>query len=58
MSRPNRNESIERKVAIILAIPDPPKKLKHTAQQIFASKAISVLNKFDDKINAAIKVLA
>lgn len=58
MSRPNRNESIERKVAIILAMPDPEPKLKYTAQQIFASKAISVLNKFDNKINAAIKQLS
>lgn len=51
--RPNRNESIERKVAVILAMPDPPK--KPTRKQVIAHNAIIILNRFEDKINQAIQ---
>lgn len=54
MNRPNRNKSIERKVAIILAMPDPPKKIKPTQKQIFVNNAILILNRFEQKINQAI----
>lgn len=52
MSRPNRNVEIERKVAIILAMPEPPK--KPTRKQMLANNAIYILNRFEDKINQAI----
>lgn len=54
MARPNRNESIERKVAVILAMPDPYKKRKLTTKEILASNAIIILNRFEQKIDQAI----
>lgn len=53
MSRPNRNESIERKVAVILAMPDAPKKTIPKPVKFSVNGAISVLERMDKKIEVA-----
>lgn len=48
------NADIDKKVKIILAMPDPPKKIKLTPQQQVANNAIIILNRFEQKIDQAI----
>lgn len=48
------NPEIERKIEIILAMPEPPKKIKLSPLQTLATNAIGVLEKFDNKIDKAI----
>lgn len=45
---------MDRKIAILIATPEPPKKIKLSPLQILASNAIGVLEKFDNKIDKAI----
>jgi len=45
-----KNESIERKISIILAMPEPNK--KPTQKQIIANNAIIILGRLDSKIDA------
>lgn len=47
---PKKNESVEKKIAIILAMPEPNK--KPTQKQVIANNAINILCRLDNKIDA------
>jgi len=52
MSRGKKNEDIQKKIAMILAMPDFPK--KQTQKQILSSNAIVILERLDTHINTAL----
>lgn len=47
---PKKNENVENKIAINLAMPEPSK--KPTQKQIIANNAITILCRLDNKIDA------
>ena len=49
------NADIDRKVKIILAMPEPPKKVILTRKQMIVQNAIIILNRFEQKIDQAIQ---